>query len=432
MSEDNNITSTEFNNFQERVKQRPLNRKKLLRRTIITASMAVIFGVLACITFLVLEPVFSNILHPEEEPEIVEIPTDDVDEILPEDMILEDEPVAAPPVRIIEKTSDVDPVTVYRDQYTDLYNVAEAARKSMVKVMGVSSDVDWFDNSYENRNSTSGLYITDNGRELLILCKSDVIENVQQIRVTLCDSTVAEGTIKASDANTGLSIVAVPMDDLKESTKESMVPATLGNSKVYTILASPVIAIGRLYGGSESVGYGMITSKDTIINMTDQNYEYMTTDIYGSSQATGMIVSLRGEVLGIIDQSYNSSDTKNLISVIGISEIKKTIERMSNGRPRTYLGINGIDVTQEAHELSGVPTGAYVTGIVMDSPAMNAGIQSGDVIVSMGTAQIETFSNLTELLNNNIPGTIMEMHLMRQSGEEYREIVLDVTLEEMP
>jgi len=412
------------------VKQRPLNRKKLLRRTIITASMAVIFGVLACITFLVLEPVFSNILHPEEEPEIVEIPAD-TDEILPEDMILEDEPVA-PSVQIIEKTNDIDPVTMYRDQYDDLYDVAQSARESMVKVMGVSSDLDWFDNSYESKYSTPGLYITDNGVELLILCKSDVIKNAQQIKVTLCDSTVADGTIKASDSNTGLSIVAVPMEDLSESTKQSMTPAVLGNSRVYTILAAPVIAVGRPYGNAESVGYGMITSKDTAVNLTDQNYEILTTDIYGSSDATGIIVNLRGEVLGIIDQSFNTSDAKNLITAIGISEIKKTIERMSNGRPRAYIGINGTNVTEEVHEMGGVPIGAYVTGIVMDSPAMEAGIQSGDVITRLGDSHIATFSNLTEIMENNLPGTTMEMHLMRQSGEEYREITLEVTLEEMP
>lgn len=432
MSEESNITSTEFNNIQERVKQRPLNRKKLLRRTIITASMAVIFGVLACITFLVLEPVFTNILHPEEEPEIVEIPMD-TDEILPEDMKLEDEQPQTPPtVHIIERTNDVDPMTVYRDQYSDLYKVATSVQNSMVRVMGVSSDVDWFDNSYENRNSTPGLYITDNGKELLILCMSDVIKNAETVNVTLNDSTVVEATTKASDANTGLSIVAVPMEGLSESTISRMVPATLGNSKVTTILAAPVIALGRLYGGGEAVGYGMLTSRDTAIYMTDQNYTLLTTDIYGSSDATGVLVSLDGEILGIIDQRHNNSDTKNLISAIGISDIKKTIERMSNGRVRTYLGVNGTDVTVEANNASGVPIGAYVTGIVMDSPAMDAGIQSGDVIVKIGTEEIDTFSELTTIMENNVPDTTMEILVMRQSGEEYRELALEVTLKEMP
>ena len=78
--------------IKEKVKERPLNRKKLMRRTLLTASMAVIFGLIACFTFLVLEPVFSNLLYPEEEPQQVELKEENIaEEIGPEDMLLEEE-----------------------------------------------------------------------------------------------------------------------------------------------------------------------------------------------------------------------------------------------------------------------------------------------------------------------------------------------------
>ena len=64
--------SQNYEMIKERMKERPINRKKLIRRTVITVSMAIIFGVFACFTFLVLEPVFSNFLYPEPEPEEVE------------------------------------------------------------------------------------------------------------------------------------------------------------------------------------------------------------------------------------------------------------------------------------------------------------------------------------------------------------------------
>ena len=57
--------------MKETIKQRPINRRKLLRRTLITALMAVIFGLVACFTFLLLEPIISKHLYPEEEPETV-------------------------------------------------------------------------------------------------------------------------------------------------------------------------------------------------------------------------------------------------------------------------------------------------------------------------------------------------------------------------
>ena len=81
----------------EKIKQRPINRKKLLRRTVITASMAVIFGLIACVTFLVLEPVISNWLYPEveEEPQTVVFP-EDPEEMLPEEMLAENLPTESP------------------------------------------------------------------------------------------------------------------------------------------------------------------------------------------------------------------------------------------------------------------------------------------------------------------------------------------------
>ena len=61
--EQNDVSEKKF--MIEKIKERPVNKKKLLRRTLITASMAVIFGLVACFTFLVLEPVISNWLYPE-------------------------------------------------------------------------------------------------------------------------------------------------------------------------------------------------------------------------------------------------------------------------------------------------------------------------------------------------------------------------------
>ena len=58
MEEQQNQDRTDF--MKETIKQRPLNRKKLIRKTIVTVAMAVIFGLVACLTFLLLEPVIST------------------------------------------------------------------------------------------------------------------------------------------------------------------------------------------------------------------------------------------------------------------------------------------------------------------------------------------------------------------------------------
>ena len=97
MEEQQNQDRTDF--LKETIKQRPLNRKKLIRKTIITAAMAVIFGLVACLTFLLLEPVISNRLYPEEKPStVVLVEEKESEEILPEDMIADDSEMSPEPV----------------------------------------------------------------------------------------------------------------------------------------------------------------------------------------------------------------------------------------------------------------------------------------------------------------------------------------------
>lgn len=425
---DENNQNTETGYIQERLKSRPLNRKKLMRRTIITASMAVIFGVLACFTFLVLEPVFSNFLYPEEEPKVIEIP-EDTNEMLPEDMMLQEDK-KSPVQPVVKSNSDDSTLSDYVRAYSEVYDIATETKKSMVTVTSVSQDTDWFDNEYENKGQTSGVFVANNGKEALILVESSIIEDPQNITVTFSNNQTAPGVLKQSDVNTGLSIVAVELSLISSETMEEITPATLGNSMSDSLLASPVIAIGRPYGNTESVAFGMISAKGMYVNLADDNYEMLMTDIYGSVDATGIIVNFDGEVLGVIDQSHNTDETKNLIRAIAVSDIKKTIERMSNGRPRAYLGVIGTDVTKDANENLGVPSGAYVTGIEMGSPAMNAGIQSGDVIVKIGETEISRYDNLTDAIYSYRPDAAINVVIARQTQDGYKEIELGLQLSE--
>ena len=74
--------ASDFEFLQEKIKERPIDKKKLLQRMVITASLALLFGLVACLTFLLLEPVLNNWLYPEEEPQTVTFPQEK-DEMLP-------------------------------------------------------------------------------------------------------------------------------------------------------------------------------------------------------------------------------------------------------------------------------------------------------------------------------------------------------------
>ena len=429
MEERKNQDHSDF--MKETIKQRPLNRRKLVRRTLLTAAMAVIFGMVACFTFLLLEPVISNKLYPEEEPEIIEFVEESrEDEILPEDMIVDDsqmqpEPTQPPALedeQIAQVLSEMKlGVEDYLSLFAGIREVAREVRKSIVTVVGVTPDVGWLDNEYENEGAVSGIVVADNGIELLILADVSSIEDAQSLEVAFQDGEIYQATLMKKDNNTGLAVISIAKTKIKSTTLEMAVAANLGTSGS-SLVGVPVIALGRPMGTEGSLCYGNITSAGNVIRLPDSNYKLMTTDIYGSSSASGVLINLRGQVVGIIDMSKNSSDLSNLISAVGISDLKKLVESLSNDKDIAYFGVYGADVTESANEELGVPLGAYITEIDMDSPAMNAGIQSGDVILKWNDMEIESYQDLVSTLLLEEPEKTVSITLMRQGPEGYTEM----------
>ena len=438
----------------EKIKDRPINRKKLLRRTIVTAAMAVIFGLIACFTFLVLEPVISNWLYPEEEPQLVVFP-EDQEEMSPEEMLADNmqqekqqilqqlqqqqatqapdtENVVISQEQFQELISSISfDLSDYRQMYSSLYEYASELNKCMVTVTGTSSNIDWFNNVQKSENQASGLIIANNEKELLILVEYAPIEKAEILSLSFYDGTQRSAVLKGLDRDTNLAVLAVELSGLdKEFVEEGLTIASLGSSNVNNIVGVPIVALGRPMGTIGSIGYGMITSAGTVLSDVDANYKLMHTDILGSRNAGGVLFNLQGQVVGIITSNYNSEDMENVISAYGISELKKRIEKMANGEAIAYLGISGVDVTMDAYIELDVPYGAYVTEIEMDSPAMMAGIQKGDVIVTLDGKEITKYSEYTAQLMQKKVGDTVKVTIMRQVQDEYKQMEFEIILEE--
>ncbi|MCM1104307.1 MAG: S1C family serine protease [Clostridium sp.] len=426
-----------FQFVKEKIKERPINKKKLLRRTIITAVMALVFGLVACVTFFALEPIISNWLYPEKEPEVVTFP-EEQEETMPEDMAqtdndlpgaeTEEEPEPAPPQKVTVYEKVELTAQDYAKLYTELAAVAQKMQESMVIVSGVTADTDWFNDVYEDEAQSSGLIVADNGIDLLILATESKIRDYQQVMITFHDGTVAEAVRKQTDPNTGLCILAVKLANMSAETRASAKPAVLGSSNSLTLLGSPIIAVGSPTGSAGSVCYGMITSNSSSVKLVDVNYRLLTTDIYGNAGATGVLINFSGQVVGIIDNTYNASDMRNQISAIGITELKQTIEAMSNEKERASIGIHGVDITAALSESLQMPRGVCVQSFEMGSPAMICGIQGNDIITGIGVSVINSMGDLTRALYQYAPGDVVTVTLQRKAQETYRTMEVEVTL----
>lgn len=420
-----------FEFITEKVKERPINKKKLMRRTMLTVFMAVIFGLIACLTFSLLEPIISNWLHPQDKIEKIEIPVVS-EEILPQDMMVHDETALEASQEVIETIKDELELGTeeYQKLYRNIRSLVLEIQNAEVTVTGVTQELDLFNAVYENRDKSIGYIFAQNSTEIMIMVESKNILDTENLEVTFMDGSKVQGKIRGKDKNTGLAVLVVEKQNMSENTLENIGFLELGSSGLSTLIASPVIAMGSPLGNRSAI-YGMITSIDRVINMADCNYKLLTTDIYGSKNAGGILIDLNGKVVGIINQNFNEEETANLISALGISEIKSALQRMSNGLENNYVGIMGTNVPAKIVTTKDIPAGVYVTEIVMDSPAMRGGIQSGDIIVSMDKKKISSFADYIKILSECTPGDTKEVVLMRQSQEIYKTAKVEVVIESL-
>ena len=134
-----------------------------------------------------------------------------------------------------------------------------------------------------------------------------------------------------------------------------------------------------------------------------------------------------GEVVGIIDQSISDNSSKRLVTGYGISGLKSEIELLSNGQAVPYVGIRGLDVTAEI-EAQGIPNGVYVQTVEPDSPAMAAGIQSGDIITEAAGKKISSLAVYQSVMRDQKSDSKIRLKGQRQGSGGYVDISFDVTV----
>lgn len=427
-----------FSFINEKRKEKPINKKRLLFYAGFTVGMAVLFGLVASFVFVVASPRFEDMMYPPEEP-VVTIPKDNVESTqatedteteMPEEMEEPEteesempEPESQEP-EVVYVPQELEPEDFQKLQ-DKIYAVGKEANRFVVTVTGVKSDTDWFNNAYESKGQASGIIIANNGQELLILTERKVISDAQEIYVTFIDETSVNAEIKKYDGETGITVLSVPIKELDQGTMEAIAIARLGNS-LLTTQGTIAIAVGSPLGTSYSILIGNITSTTNSISVADAGYTVFTTDIGGSGNGSGALINLQGEVIGLVMQGYSSSGDQNTLTAISISELKPMIEMLSNNKDIPYIGVELTTVTNDIAREYDIPKGAYIKSVRMDSPGMAAGLQEGDVITSVAGETVYTVDGYEGKLLSLIPGQEVEITVQRQGTEGYTEITCTV------
>lgn len=410
--------------MKEVVRKQPVDKAELLKKAGILLGSAAAFGVIAAFAFAAVSPYAQSVFGTDKSAK-VDIPADDIPE--EEETVQNTEDAEADQTQNLQ-AAPAAALTLdqYKDLYSSMMDVAKTAQKSIVTVIGLANNTDWFNQSYESQRQLSGLVVANNGQDLFIATEYRIVENVERIQVKFWNDTQVDARYLKHDPNTGLAVLKVPLSSLSAEDAADIPAATFGNS--YSVKqGDPVIAVGSPAGYPSAVSYGAVTSMDNVISTVDGEYKMLNTDIAGSSEGSGVLINLEGQIVGLISQNF-AGNTGNTVAAIGISQIKPLLERLSNNEPLIYSGITGQDVTAEVSEKTGIPEGIWVDTVKADSPAMLAGIQSGDVIIKADDTDTTTMSKYQDYLESCSQNQVIQITALRKGTEGYVEIVFDVTL----
>lgn len=424
------LEEEEFAFIKEKIKQKPVNKKRLLKQGIYTVVLAILFGLVSCFVFVFMYPILEDFMHPKEDT-LIQIPED---ELATEALFETEETETGEETESVPETETEPAPTVvkelelsdYQMLQNKIYAIGKEANCSVVTVTGVVSDTDWFNNSYESNGQASGIIIGDNGSELLILTEHKMVMAAEQLHVTFIDECTVNAYLKKYDGNTGIAILSVALSELAESTKSKIAYAKLGNSLTVE-QGNIAIAIGSPLGTNYSIGTGNITSVGNVIQTADSTYTVFTTDIAGNSNSSGALLNLNGEIVGLVMQDYSENGDNSTLTAISISELKKIIEMLSNGRDIPYLGLKVVTVTDKIAEEYDLVRGVYIKEVMLDSPAFHAGLQSGDVIIEMGGEEIYSVEAYESKVLELEPGAAIEVVVSRQGMDEYLRLTCNVT-----
>ena len=308
--------------------------------------------------------------------------------------------------------------------YGVLRKVVQEADRGIVEVHSVRQGTDWFDNPVETAGLYAGAVIASTDQELLILTMDRAVEQADSIKVTFQNGVQADGIIKQVDAISGMAIVSVPVEQMDEKVLLQVEVLKLGNS--YSMRQGDVvIAMGAPAGIVHSSAYGSISYVARNVQVADGTARLLYADVESDARAGTFLVNMAGEVVGWATDEYEEEGKDGMTVAVSVSDYKSVLEKMSNGQPVPYLGIYGQEVSA-AMLSENIPPGIYVTDCVLDGPAYAAGIQNGDIIVSVGGRDVFTirdYQNQVETLSQDASVAVV---VQRKGIDEYKELEYQV------
>ena len=264
----------------------------------------------------------------------------------------------------------------------------------------------------------SGFIIDASG---FIITNNHVVEQADEISVTLADDSKYKATVIGRDKKTDLAL-------LKVESKKPLPFVTLGDSDAMRV-GDWVIAIGNPYGLGGSVTQGIISARQRSINAGPFD-DFLQTDApINRGNSGGPLFNMKGEVIGINTAIFSPSGGSIGIGFAIPTQLAKTVINQlkeTGHTTRGWLGVKIQEVSEEAAESVGLskPMGALVLDVTKGSPADKAGLKPGDIITQFDGKDISAMRFLPRLVAETKIGKTVTVGYWRAGATKTAQIAV--------
>ena len=289
----------------------------------------------------------------------------------------------------------------------------------------------------EVESQGSGIIIGQNDEELLIVSNNHVVEGAEILSACFIDNQAYEASVKGTDADNDLAVIAVKLSDISEDTMSQIKVAQMGDSDALKV-GEQVVAIGNALGYGQSVTTGIVSAVDRQVGSSDSENGFIQTDAaINPGNSGGALLNMNGEVIGINSAKLASTEVEGMGYAIPISYASPIIEDLMNRVTRakvsedqaSSLGISGQTVDSTIAQTYGIPQGVYVGEVKEGGAAEKAGIVTGSVITKFDGISVKTIDELKNQLTYYAAGETVEIIVKVADNGQYVEKTLTITLD---
>ncbi len=269
----------------------------------------------------------------------------------------------------------------------------------------------------------SGFVISSDG---YIMTNAHVVDGAASVIVTTSDKREFTAKVVGADTRTDVAVLKVEAQDLR--------PVHIGNAALVKA-GQWVMAIGSPFGLENSVTAGIVSAMQ---RDTGDYLSFIQTDVaINPGNSGGPLINMAGEVVGINSQIYSRSGGFMGISfAIPIDDAMRVAEQLrTTGKvERSRIGVQIAPVDAQTASSLGIAKerGALVRDVERGSPADQAGMVAGDVIVQFNGTAIERVSDLPRLVGSTKPGTTVPLIVLRRGKEQALTITVEQAQDEVP